>query len=163
MKTVAFVTYNTVGGNIANGWHEGAEGRRALVIQNSTGNRWAVNAIVGPADELPPDYRRSDQQFVDCVRDEIGALWGQLQQMLSDLDHVVVYVGSKGSERAIALAAQLPPSKVTFVACDCGLPIKEAMIQVAGMDAAGRVLCECGGQRTMERLFQRFMEAGVFR
>ena len=144
MKNVAFVTYNTVGDDLSSGWH-GSNGRRALILQrvNGDGRR-------SSGSKLSPDARR----------DEIGTLWGQLQEALLELDHVVVYVGARGSEHAIALAAQLPAAKVTFVGCDCGLSHKEALVQAAGMADARRMLCECGGHRTMSALFESFMETG---
>jgi len=159
MKRIAFVTYNTIG-NLESGWHNGPESRQALVVQNSKCGKWAVDALLDGASVPPPDYKRSETKYADHVRDEIGKLWEQLQKALPDLDHVVVYVGSKGSERAIALAAQLSPSKVTFVGCVCGLLVKEALIQAAGMAGTRRMLCECGGGRTLERLYRRFMETG---
>lgn len=153
MKNVAFVTYNTVGNGLLNGWHDGLADRRALLVQNTKGARWgASEEQVRPALDTP--------EAADRVRGEISNLWGELQTALPELDHVVIYVGASGSERAIALAAQLPATKVTFVGCDCGLPHKEALIRSAGMTAAQRVLCECGGHRTMERLYLRFMETG---
>lgn len=152
---VAFVTYNQVDGELANGWH-GSEDRKAFILQNSRGQRWG--ARYNP--DTPSGEFRTDEEYVDRVRDEISTLWSQLHEALPELDHVVVYVGSKGSERAIALATQLPASKVTFVGCDCGLPIKEILIQSAGLHQARRVLCECGGHATMKRLFTRFMVSG---
>lgn len=154
MNNVAFVTYNTVGDSLSSGWH-GSNGRRALVLQNSKGERWAVDKFYR-ADRA--NYSRRDH--AGHVADEISALWDELLKSVTDLDHIVVYVGSRGSERAIALAAQLPPDKVTFVACDCGLPIKEAIVQAAGLEKAGRVLCECGGHRTMGALYEGFMATG---
>lgn len=147
MTSAAFVTYNAVGDNLSSGWHDRND-RRAFVLQRTNGD--GRRSAGSP---LEPDARR----------DEIGILWRELQKALPELEHVVVYVGSRGSERAIALAAQLPASQVTFVGCDCGLPEKEIMIQLAGLADAGRVLCECGGHRTMERLFERFMESGELR
>lgn len=145
MNNVAFVTYNSVGDNLSSGWHGSGE-RRALVLQNTRGRRWAVEPRTGI--------------HADRVMGEIGDLWGQLQQALSELDHIVIYVGDSGSEHAIELAAKLPASKVTFVACGCGFARKESMARaVVGLEA--RVLsCECGGHRTMGRLFQRFMDSG---
>ena len=155
MQKVAFVTYNTVGDGLASGWH-GSNGRRALVLQNGSGERWAVDSFYRAEGA---DYSR--RNHANHVVSEIDRLWGELQQSLSEIDHVVVYVGSNGSEHAIALAAQLPSSKVTFVGCGCGLPYKEAMIQTAGLADAKRMLCECGGHWTMGALFQSFMETGV--
>lgn len=148
MNCVAFLTYNTVGEGLSNGWHEGPNGRRALVLQNTTGEQWAVRR------DTP------DAQCESNRRSQIDILWSMLQEALENLDHVVVYVGVRGSERAIELAGKLPASKVTFVACDCSLSKKEMMIQAAGLYDAGRILCECGGHRKMRRLFDNFMHSG---
>lgn len=147
MKNVAFVTYNTVGGDLSSGWYSGPEGRRALVLQNTKGDGSPSSRAIGEGNR----------------REQIGLLWIELQKSLPELDHVVVYVGANGSESAIKLAAQLPASKVTFVSCDCGLPFKEVLIQQAGLTEATRVLCECGGHRTMEKLYLGFMGTGALR
>jgi len=156
MNSCAFVTYNTVGDGLSNGWHE-SNGRRAFLLQNSRGQRWGARR----EPDTPSGDNRGTDEFADRVRDEIGNLWSELQEALLGIDHVVVYVGSRGSERAIALAAQLPASKVTFVGCDCGLSYKEVLVQAAGLGEARRLLCECGGHRTMEELFERFMATGA--
>lgn len=164
MKKVGFITYNSVGDGVADGWHK-AGNRQAYVLQNDKGENWAVEGLNGldaiNTEQLNNKYSRSDSKYVNCVRDEINNIWGKLQEVVKDLDHLVVYVGSAGSERAIALAAQLPASKVTFVGCDCGLPVKEAMILAAGMNDAQRVLCECGGRRTMKVIFDHFLKTGT--
>ncbi len=143
MKNVAFVTYNSVGDSLSSGWHDGPSDRRALVLQRTTGD--------GASVKLEPGQRS----------DQISILWGELQKALPELDHIVVYVGANGSQRAIALAGQLPASKISFVGCDCGILQKEAMIQAAGLTEARRLLCECGGHRTMKRLYTHFMETGT--
>jgi hypothetical protein len=155
VKAIAFVTYNTVGDDLSSGWHDSGD-RRAFVIQNSRGWAWGARENR----DVPTGNSRLESGCVNRVRDEIGNLWGQLQTALPELDHVVVYVGSQGSERAIALAAQLPTDKVTFVGCDCGLAIKAALIVAAGFDPSKLVLCECGGRRTMRRLYNSYMETG---
>lgn len=160
MNRVAFVTYNSVGEGLSNGWHEGPEGRQAYVLQNSTGNRWAVEALFSNADDVPDGYSRSQGKYVDHVRNEIDGIWRQLQEALSTLDHIVIYLGSRGSELAIELASSLPTSQVTFVGCKCGLPHKEGLIQQSGLADVGRLLCECGGRRTMRALFECFMTSG---
>lgn len=151
MMCVAFVTYNTVGGGLSNGWHEGPNGRRALVLQNTTGSTWfAKQRVQNAAERIAED---------DRVRDEIGNLWDQLQKALPNLDHIVVYVGSSGSERAIGLAAQLPAQNVTFVLCDCGIGYKLNLIRGNGLANAQLVPCECGGHGSMRRLYDRFMRS----
>ena len=154
LKNVAFVTYNTVGDKLSSGWHK-SNGRRAFLLQNSTG-KWGARRDPN----VPSGPMRVTDEYADRVSEEISSLWSELQTVLSEIDHVVVYVGSRGSERAIALAAQLSASQVTFVGCDCGILIKEAMVQAAGLAKARRLLCECGGHRTMETLFECFMETG---
>ena len=140
-KAIAFVTYNTVGDGLSSGWH-GSGDRRAFVVQNSTGRRWGASTDpVRPGANTDANAGR--------VMDEIDTLWGQLQQALSELDHVVVYVGDRGSEVAIDLAAKLPASKVTFVLCSCNRYSKVAMIQRAGLTDARLIGCECGGHGTM--------------
>lgn len=143
MKNVAFLTYNTVCEGLSNGWH-GSNGHRALVLQNTNGEGSLRGGPIGE----------------EGRREQIGILWSELQKALPDLDHVVIYVGVRGSERAIALAAQLPAAKVTFVLCDCSMFAKDMLIQKAGLAEAGRMFCECGGHRTMGSLFERFMETG---
>ena len=147
MQTAAFLTYNQIGreGNVRDGWHE-ANGRRAFVLQNTKGEG---------------SYRNGGPIGTARREEEVGELWAKVQEVLPELDHVVVYVGTDGSEQAIALARQLPASKVTFVACDCNLLFKEMLIQAMGLKEAGRVLCECGGHRTMEFLFRNFLSTGT--
>lgn len=149
MKTCAFVTYNQLGeGNIPSGWHE-QNGYKALVLQNTKGR----GALRGP------DSRGGIGR--DSRLEQIDLLWTDLEKALPELDHVVVYVGTNGSERAIELVGQhLPADKVTFVGCDCGLPIKELLIQKAGLPTAGRMLCACGGHNAMLSLYERFMATG---
>lgn len=145
MNNVAFLTYNTVWNDLSNGWHEFPNERRLFVLQNTKGDgSLATGKPIG----------------ADRRREEIEALWIQLQQELSGLDHVVIYLGARGTERAIELARQLPASKVTFVSCGCGLPVKEVLIQGAGLTDCGRILCECGGHQTMAALAELFLATG---
>lgn len=143
MEKVAFITYNEVGEKIASGWHE-RNGHRALVLQNTKGQGGLTDGPIGEANR----------------REQINLLWQELRQQLSAIDHIVVYVGTNGSEAAIALASELRPEQVTFVGCDCNIFAKEMLIQAAGMDKSKRLLCECGGHMTMEWLLNRFLETG---
>lgn len=166
VKAVAFVTYNTVGDGLSSGWHESGD-RRALVLQNTYGLKWGSDAVLGrEARNFAEAFLAQAERVAtgaSHLRGEIGNLWRQLQEALLELDHVVVYVGNRGSEYAIELAAQLPADKVTFVACDCDFPYKEAMIARAGLAASELVLSECGGHQTMRRLFNSFMATGELR
>ncbi len=157
MKT-AFVTYNTLGnGELANGWHKGQNGAEALVLQNTKGEAWG-------AGRGPKDYGfepREGENLTAGRQREIGMLWGELQKHTADIDHLVVYVGANGSQRAVALSASLPPERVTYVMCDCSLPAKENMLALVGMRSARRVACECGGHGTMRAIYDRFMAKGT--
>lgn len=156
MKTVAFVTYNTVGSGLSSGWHESGD-LRALVLQNTKGRSWAAAQSVS----------KNSEQYVQetaVVAGQIGNLWDTLAQEIPNLDHVVIYVGSDGSENAIALAAKtLPAQKVTFVGCSCGISHKLFLVADFGLAGAGWVDCECGGHRTMRAIFERFMATGKLR
>lgn len=139
MQTCAFLTYNSVWKDLSNGWHE-ILGRRIFVLQNTKGEVMNIG--------------------VDRRREEIESHWRQLQNEIPNLDHVVIYIGVRGSERAIELARQLPASKVTFVSCDCGLSVKKVLIQEAGLTDCGRILCECGGHQMMAALAELFIATG---
>lgn len=94
--------------------------------------------------------------------DQLTSLWSELEKVLPELDHLVIYLGTGGSEKAIGLAAQrVPAEKVTFVSCDCNLYHKEMMIQRTGLLNCGRLICECGGHDTMEALYRAYMEKGL--
>lgn len=154
MKQIAFVTYNTVGENLSSGWHT-ANGRRALVLQNSKGQRWSVDR-----NNLPPDDGSEYGVPGKLRRTEIEALWTELQKSLPELDHVVIYLGVRGSERAIELASILPASKVTLVLCGCSFFAKKMLILEAGLIDARQIDCQCGGHQTMRELFDSFMRSG---
>mgnify|MGYP001411852660 CR=1 FL=1 len=156
----AFVTYNTVGdGQFSSGWHK-HNGHEALVLQNTKGFRWAVHENIGEVDIPPGDYSRSDDKNVGAVKSQIEALWEQLTQEIDTLDFLVIYLGSTGSERFIELAKELPAEKITFVSCDCRLGRKTELLRDEGLWGAERVLCECGGRRTMGGFLGHFMLFG---
>ncbi|OGZ08207.1 MAG: hypothetical protein A3C93_00980 [Candidatus Lloydbacteria bacterium RIFCSPHIGHO2_02_FULL_54_17] len=157
MKT-AFVTYNTVGhGELPSGLHTSPCGAEALVLQNTKGEAWGAKRAPGSYERTPSEGKT----LTANRQEEIGALWEELQKHATEIDHLVVYVGANGSQRAVALSAQLPPERVTYVLCNCSLPAKENVIALMGMSAARRVDCECGGHDTMRAIFDRFMERGT--
>jgi hypothetical protein len=94
--------------------------------------------------------------------EQSSLLWEKLVEALPELDRVVVYLGANGSQRAVELAAEkADPKKVTFVSCGCGLLQKELLLEETGLTDVGRVLCECGGHLTMEKLYKDFMAQGT--
>lgn len=156
----AFVTYNNVGdGSLASGWHSN-EGREALLLQNTRGYKWAVQEPAGGADRPPPGYDRDDEKNVRAVKSQIEQLWETLREQADSLDFIVIYLGASGSELFIELAQDLPASKVIFAVCDCDLGLKAQMVRNAGLLKSGRIICECGGRRTLGRLFESFLYEG---
>ncbi|GEM_PF-1592955 len=161
--TVGFLTYNSIGkaGNISNGAHETPE-RRAIVLQGSPKDIWAASKVYGGGKVPPPGYDRDQGQYVNFISNEIDRLWADLSQGIDEFDHIIIYVGAKGSERALELAASLPPQKVTLVMCDCELGRKLHLIsQIGNLKEARRILCECGGNMTFYRMFWHYLETGI--
>jgi len=150
MKKVAFVTYNAMGYNLANGWHKGGDDRQALVLQKTKGIE-------------RPNCNYTDPAFAPYRHEQTALLWAELEKSLPELDHIVVYVGSFGSENAVRLAAQLPASKVTFVGCSCNRSAKQWLAKCVGLGDSEWIDCECYGVYTMTDLYDNFMETGEFR
>ena len=147
MKTAAFVTYNTLNGALENGWHQ-AGGHRALLLQNTKGERWAVK----PGD--------ADERLVAGRSRMLGELWRELKNHLHALDHLVIYLGANGCQRAISFASFLPQDRVTFVMCECSGAAKESALRLMNLEKTQRIWCECGGHNTMRELFERFLKKG---
>lgn len=161
--TVGFMTYNAIGraGTISNGTYETPE-RRAIVLQGSPKDTWAVCKADGGEKIAPPGYDRDQSRYVNFVSNEIDRLWTDLSRAIDELDHIVIYVGAKGSERALELAASLSPEKVTLVMCDCELGRKLYLVSQTGkLKEARRILCECGGNETFHRMFRCYLETGT--
>ena len=92
----------------------------------------------------------------------ITSIWSELEKVIPELDHLVIYLGTGGSDKAIELAAQhVPAEKVTFVSCDCNLSHKEMVIRRTGLANCRRLLCNCGGHDTMETLYKSYMVEGL--
>ena len=154
LTKVAFLTYNTVGdpGEVANGWHE-RNGRRALVLQGPT-NQWHLMRLIAGSTV------GSSSKVDLAVAGQIDNLWDSLLKALPELDHVVIYVGIGGANRAIELAAQLPPEKVTFLFCSCGRNSKIALMNEKVPGARLMETTFCGGCMQMLGLFTSFLENG---
>lgn len=155
MITAVFVTYNCLGkaNEVANGWHE-AGGRRALVLQNTCGVAWGASPVqtTDPSDIA---HQKWDRQLATT---EVDRLWRVLETTLSQVDRLIVYIGSSGSERAVELASTFDPDRVVYVGCDCGEARKIRLLGQVGYYNMRR--CKCGGHHTMKRLFEEFLETG---
>lgn len=173
----AFITYNTVGdaGTIQTGWHE-RNGNIAFVGQNSKGLAWGASVTGRPPiwsahpEDLEILKSGNDQErervAQDCRqtgekrREAISDLYSQLTDVLPQMDHIVVYLGASGSEKAIDLVSHLPLEKITFVSCKCSLERKLEMVAHFKLESTRVVWCECGGHEMMHELFKSFMRTG---
>lgn len=150
IATAVFLTYNTVGEPKT--YHNGTlsrNGHQAVIVQHPRGMIWGV-----------PERAQADDLGRAACRTLVQELYSRTLGLEELPDHVVVYVGSDGSEGAISLAATLPPERVTFVMCACNWSQKLHLIAGAKMEAARIVRCGCGGHGTMERLLQQFLDCG---
>ena len=155
MPRIAFLTYNSVGDPpVRDGWHENAD-RKALVLQNTRGHRWAVIESAGPT--RPDGYDRDDSQHVGAVTSQIDTLWAELVRDIEIFDHIVIYVGATGSQRFIELARGIDPERLTFVGCRCDIELKMAAVERAGLSGAMRLPCECGGRRTLGGMLESYL------
>lgn len=156
MQNVAFLTYNTVGNGHPNGCIE-RDGRKAFLIQNPQGERWVLG--VGPAEI---GYILTSGSDIDRRREEIAvAQVTEHKDLLEKMDRVYVYLGAGHAMRKIAqLIKGIPGSKLTFVACDCNWTEKMRTLESSGFGDCPRLMCECGGHRTMERLLEAHLEKG---
>lgn len=170
MATAVFLTYNSVGktGTFPNGAVTRGD-NTAVIVQHPKGEEWGASKS---AKALTPDMpiclndcrTDAERQELDDIKSSREGLVRELYSSVFNLadvpDYVVVYVGTGGSEGAIHLAAQLPKEKVRFVLCDCNLPGKLGLIATY-YDAVPYLMCECGGQRTMEKVVNDFLSTGA--
>jgi len=143
---VAMVSYNAFAPG-ENGWKKNGD-NSVLLLQNENGKRWGVKQFGGgPA---------------EC-RVQVESLWDQLKKELPTIDKVIFYVGSRGAERVIELAAEngLTPDRAVFVFCDCNMRSKQGVIRDRGFEDAAIMMCECGGHSTMSRIYDSVLENGT--
>jgi hypothetical protein len=173
MIKAAFITYNTVGdpGQVTTGWHT-KNGHKAFVGQNSKNLAWGATVNGRPPIPLYPgepvslakaktkkerkELIATEKKRGNVIRDLYSATWDEI----AACDHLVVYVGAAGSEAAISLAAQLSEKNIVFVFCDCCLGYKQDFLASFGLADKKQIMCECGGRKTMHKLFTKFMQIG---
>lgn len=177
MAKAAFITYNTVGdaGTIQTGWHE-RNGNIAFVGQNSKGLAWGASVTGRPpiwsahpedlivlefgSDQEKDRVNKELRQTGEKRKETISDLYSQLTDVLPQMDHVVVYLGAGGSEKAIDLVSHLPLEKLTFVSCNCAFERKLEAVKRFGLENTRVVTCKCGGHETMHELYKSFMQTG---
>lgn len=171
-KTAVFLTYNSVGepGAFPNGPVQ-SNGHTAIIVQHPKGKRWGASTAVGGLDpvkqnpQLAPEgtgERKAQSTAFGNERERLVAdLYAGFfdQNQVDDIDFIVVYVGTGGSEGAIELAASLPHEKVRMVMCDCNLWHKQDLFSQHKLKAP-IMMCECGGRSTMKKLVDEFLQSG---
>ncbi len=151
--SIALYTYNQIEG-AKDGWNERND-RRAFVIQGS--QAWAAGQAPGEYTEGPGEVDRR----IGLRLDTINKLWAESAGVIGSAKHVFIYLGSSASKRAIELASQLAPERMSFVLCDCAFHMKDGLIVQAGLSSAAQIMCECGGRRTMAKILETYLETGV--
>ncbi len=152
-KKAAMLSYNTFLRGQPNGWLN----ESLFVIQNENGQKWAAPQNV-PIPKMFEEQVKGDQ----LVQNTVQGHWQQLSDQLPSFNHVVIYVGDRGSEHTIKHAAEhkLDPAKAIFVMCSCNIAGKENTIRRHGFGNSKLIACECGGQQTMQRMAERFIATG---
>jgi hypothetical protein len=142
-KKIAVVTYNRVGnGQYPNGRVSGRN-TEVYLAQNGHRTKWAAQ----PYSEADPRTRRAA-----AAMDVIA------QVDLEQMDHVYLYVGTGGGEKAIWETGNLPAKNVTYVMCDCNTWAKRDLIERVGNADAKVIWCECGGRHTLDRIVKGLLE-----
>ena len=138
-QKIAIVTYNRIGeGQYENGLME-RDDKQIYIAQNGHRSKWAAD---GGSESEKFDRRQSVAGYVAKSLD------------LTDMDQIFLYVGSNGGEEAIRQTAQIPADKITYVMCDCNWSRKNNMIREHGNISAKIEGCECGGQKTLDRILK---------
>lgn len=94
------------------------------------------------------------------VRETVEELFHELLNLSGIANHLVVYLGERGFESAIMLAAKFPQESVTFVSCPCNANEKMDALARARFKKMRVISSECSGWITMERLFHSFLDTG---
>ena len=152
---IALVSYNIFLEDEDNGWK--TQGDNSIFLLQNSGHGYRVcNERFG----APQGEQRDAKDSVDLVQGLINRHWQILSDILSELDHVVVYVGTHGAEKAIELAhvANLDPQKMSFVLCDCKKAVKLDLLKRFGFAGSRKIDCECGGQESMRRIYHRVFD-----
>ena len=139
MKT-AIMSYNTIVAGESNGWKGDI-----LLIQNETGAHWGVKQMGG-------------KNAGECVS-KVSSLWDQLAEAIPEADKFYLYVGDRGAEHVISLAAHagLTPEQAVFVLCDCNMSGKMSQINRSGFSSSEVIFCECGGHDTMNHIYRNLL------
>ena len=140
-QKIGIITYNCIGkGQYDNGWMN-KNSKKYLIIQNGHKSHWAASSNDS---KLNKKTRAGTVEYL---------LEGNME-VLKQLDHVFLYVGSNGAEVAIKLTKEIPAEKLTYVMCSCNSSTKKDLIKKYGHKDSEVLGCECGGHYTLEKLLK---------
>lgn len=165
MPSAAFLTYNNVRSPrtrelVKSGWYEEHD-RRALVLTYDKSN---TQVEAGMRLALWRYSTEHSAATIATAGERIDDLWPRLTEVVSTLDHVVIYLGVHGTEHAIEMAKKLSIDRLLFMMCDCDIPWKRRLLTQAGLQGAKTIVVqECGGDFSMYQLFRAFLETGELR
>lgn len=153
---VAMISYNTFVDGEHNGWKNNGD-NSVLLLQNSNGSKW------GMTQNIPAPRSEAGKQWNFEAKTLLDPLWEELKRELPTIDKVVFYVGSDGAERVIDLAGDngLTPDHAIFVMCDCNMSRKMGVVRDRGFSSSQRVMCECGGHNTMNRIYRSALNGSL--
>lgn len=147
------VSYNAFVESELNGWQEGnnPENKLFLAVNPSGEGYGQVRGRPGTHEEI-----------VQMIYGITDGLWKNLKPHLGDLDTIIVYVGTSGSEAMISSAARygVRADQVIFVMCSCNIEDKMSRINASGFAESKIIECECGGEATMRRIYLNFLQFG---
>ena len=152
MKTVAFLSYNPIKG-FTTGWHE-KNGRKALVIHNEDRTGFLAEFTGEFTDN---GIAKGNPE----IHTEVANLWKSVKDSIDEIDQIVIYCGTYGSEVVTQLMSQFPAEKVTYVLCTCLKETKQKNIVSAKHQGARQIQCECHGIRAMPSLCISFLKTGL--
>jgi len=138
-KKIALITYNLVGDGKYPQVNKGEENDVYIAQGNSIAavkEQWRTDS---DAQKIRADASKNAVQTIN----------------LEDMDKVYVYVGEKGGEEMIRQTLQVPTEKIVYVMCGHNSDAKNHLIyQYRGGYFSQKIICECGGRATLERILQ---------
>jgi hypothetical protein len=150
VKRVGFFSYNAITG-ITNGWHRGIHGRQAFVIGNQTD------------ENLDNQGFFSDPASQWNISRQVTRTWPEFECQLSRLERVVLYLGTAGCQSVIVQALGYPPRCSMFLMSPQNISSKLFVLALADfLPDARRIDCEPGGQESMRRIIESFLERPVW-
>ncbi|TSC56097.1 MAG: hypothetical protein G01um101418_464 [Parcubacteria group bacterium Gr01-1014_18] len=144
---VAIISYNEFVDCEGNGWK--VAGKNSVLLLQNTGSAYLKSITM--------EERQKE------IKEVTNPLWIQLQNERANIDKIVLYVGSNGSEELIEQLAKqgLTYDQAIFVFCDCDITQKIQLIKKNQLESSQFVLSECGGRETMLKIYKDILRKGA--